>query len=122
LPKESKTELSTSEQPKPLVVPEKIPNVLDEPDKFTRKDPSFIEGGAPNQVFSFEKFGIRYGTDDKKHAAALLLSLLLLVLLLVLIIGGFFSQGAWVSDALTILGTAFTFTAGVAIGQGASKD
>ena len=55
---------------------------------------------------------------DKGHAASIILSTTLLILLLVLFLIGAFVERPWIADALTIIGTAFTFTAGVAIGKG----
>lgn len=61
-----------------------------------------------------------YGTDDKSHAASLILSIMLGLLLLVLFGIGAFVDKPWIPDALQIIGTAFTFTAGVAIGKSAT--
>lgn len=88
------------------------------PDKYTSQGPGFIPNGAPNQVFRFCRWGIEYGTDDKGHAASIILSTTLLILLLVLFLIGAFVERPWIADALKIIGTAFTFTAGVAIGKG----
>jgi hypothetical protein len=90
----------------------------DTPDKYTRQGPGFIPNGAPNQVFRFCKWGIEYGTDDKGHAAAIIISTCLLLLLLVLFVLGALVDRSWMGDALKIIGTAFTLTAGVAIGKG----
>jgi len=84
------------------------------PDKYTK---AFIPGGAPNQVFMFDRLGLKYGTDDKGHAASLILSVLLLALLLCLFFLGTLCDPPWISDALQIIGTAFTFVAGVAVGK-----
>lgn len=88
------------------------------PDRYTSQGPGFIPNGAPNQVFRFCRWGIEYGTDDKGHAASIILSTTLLILLLVLFFIGAFVERPWIADALKIIGTAFTFTAGVAIGKG----
>lgn len=113
---------STKDQKDLVVVPPKT-QVSTSPDKFTKKDPVFFEGGAPNQVFRLSLGGfVSYGTDDKPYAASLILSLMLGFLLLVLFVGGFFVARAWIPDALKILGTAFTLVAGVAIGKGSSKN
>ena len=92
----------------------------DSPDKYTRRDTllGFIPNGAPHQVFRFCRWGLEYGTDDKGHAASIILSVALVFLLLVLFVCGAFVDRPWITDALKILGTAFTFTAGVAIGKG----
>ena len=101
----------------------KPPEVSDNtPDEATKKGPPLIDGGAPNQVFRFEKFGVSYGTDDKGHAASILLSSVILCLLALVFIVGAFSDREWIGEAITILGTAFTFTAGVAIGKGSRQD
>lgn len=105
----------SSQGSEPIALPP--PEASDFPDEATSKNPAFDKGGGPGQVFHFERFGISYGTDDKGHAAALILSVLLLLLILVLFIVGVFSEGDWISDALKILGPAFTFVAGVAVGK-----
>ena len=88
------------------------------PDAKTGSDAVFFEGGAPGQVFKFQRWGVSYGTDDKGHLAALVLSLLILILLAVVFTGGFFVDRGWITDAIKLLGPAFTFVAGVAIGKG----
>ncbi|MBB3996069.1 hypothetical protein GGR95_003735 [Sulfitobacter undariae] len=92
----------------------------DRPDQYTKQDSElgFIPNGAPHQVFRFCRWGLEYGTDDKGHAASIILSVALVFLLLTLFLCGVFVDRAWITDALKILGTAFTFTAGVAIGKG----
>ncbi|ESW60222.1 MAG: hypothetical protein Q27BPR15_13070 [Rhodobacter sp. CACIA14H1] len=95
------------------------PARVETPDRYTRQGPNFIENGAPNQVFRFCKWGIEYGTDDKGHAAAIIISTCLLLLLCVLFVIGAIVERGWIGDALQIVGTAFTITAGVAIGKGA---
>lgn len=105
---------------KHLVVGNGNEPVSSEPDSFTKSGSPFFDGGAPNQIFKFEKFGVSYGTDDKSHAAAILLSILIGILLLVIFAIGAFVERIWIPDALKILGSAFTFTIGVAIGQGTS--
>lgn len=91
------------------------------PDQYTKQDPTFIKGGAPNQIFKFERWGIAYGTDDKGHAASIILSVLLVALLAGVAFGGLFVERMWMPDMLKLLGTAFTFTAGVAIGKSSTK-
>lgn len=95
-------------------------NDATEPDRYSSKGPAFINDGAPHQVFRFCRWGIEYGTDDKGHAASIILSVTLLGLLLVLFLIGAFVDRPWIMDAIKIMGTAFTFTAGVAIGKGSS--
>ncbi len=114
-PKQSKPE------EKPLIVGNGNQPVSSEPDEFTKTNPIFIDGGAPNQIFKFKRFGISYGTDDKAHAAAIILSILIGLLLFAIFLIGAFVERSWITDALKILGTAFTFTIGVAIGQGTSS-
>ena len=97
-----------------LLVREDDSPISQEPDPITS---TFIKGGAPNQIFMFDRFGLKYGTDDKGHAASIILSVLLLFLL-----GGLFILGAivdrpWFPDAIKILGTTFTFVAGVGVGK-----
>lgn len=112
----------SSKGPKDLVVVPPKAQVSTSPDEYTKKDPVFFEGGAPNQVFRLALGNfVSYGTDDKPYAASLILSIMLGFLLLVLIVGGFFVERAWIPDALKILGTTFTLVAGVAIGKGSSK-
>jgi len=60
---------------------------------------------------------LRYGTDDKGHAAALIFSLLVLTLILLSIVLGFFvEKEEWLDRIFSWLGSAFMFTAGIAIG------
>ena len=93
----------------------------DTPDADTKTGPIYIPDGAPNQIFRIDLKWFSYGTDDKPHAASLLLSLLLGLLLLFVFLIGWFVERSWIPDAIKILGTAFTFTAGVAVGKGGSK-
>lgn len=112
----------TQEPTKPIAPVVKPPPAQDNlPDKYTSQGPGFIPNGAPNQVFRFCRWGIEYGTDDKGHAASIILSTSLLLLLLVLFFVGAFVDRPWIADALKIIGTAFTFTAGVAIGKGSQS-
>lgn len=103
----------------PIVLPPLAVNSED-PDKYTKTGPLFIPNGAPHQVFRFCRWGIEYGTDDKGHAASIILSVALLCLLLILFLLGTMVERTWIADALQLVGTAFTFTAGVAIGKGSS--
>lgn len=119
--RESGKEQSTK-GPEDLVVVPTTAKVSNSPDEYTKKDPVFFDGGAPNQVFRLHLGFVSYGTDDKAHAASLILSIMLGILLLFLFTGGFFVERAWISDALKILGTTFTLVAGVAIGKGSSKN
>jgi hypothetical protein len=107
-------EKSKPSQSDPLLVGEDESPVKEESDRHTAR---FFPGGAPNQVFMLDRFGFKYGTDDKGHAAAIILSVLLLALLGCLIVLGTFFDRSWIPDALQILGTAFTFVAGVAVGK-----
>lgn len=104
-----------------LIVSEPDSSVPTDPDKHTRKSPSFFPGGAPGQIFKFENWGFSYGTDDKGHAASIILSLMILALLALVILIGAFVQREWILDALQLLGTAFTFVAGVAVGKSAAN-
>ena len=97
-----------------LLVGEDPSPVENESDRHTAR---FFPGGAPNQVFMLDRFGFKYGTDDKGHAAAIILSVFLLVLLGCLFVLGTLFDRSWIPDAVQILGTAFTFVAGVAIGK-----
>jgi len=83
-----------------------------------------IEGSGEGQVFHFDRFGIKYGTDDKGHAAALILSVCLLGAALLVSVGGIISSFSskdlkWM-EILSWIGNAFLFTAGIAVGK--SKD
>ena len=80
-----------------------------------------MDGNVPAQIFHFKRWGVSYGTDDKGHAAALILSVLLGILLAIIFIIGSFVDRTWIPDAIKIIGTAFTLTAGVAIGKSASN-
>lgn len=101
-----------------VLPPEQTP---DTPDSDSKTGPTYIPDGAPYQVFRVNLKWFSYGTDDKPHAASLLLSIMLGFLLLVIFVVGLFFDRAWIPDAIKILGTAFTFTAGVAIGKGSAK-
>lgn len=96
-------------------------NVPTKADGATKTGPAFISDGAPDQIFRFERWGFSYGTDDKSHAAAIILSLTTCGLLVLLFCLGAIVDRPWISEALKILGTAFTFTAGVAIGKASGK-
>lgn len=101
-----------------ILPPEKTP---DTPDADTATGPMFIPDGAPHQVLRINLKWFSYGTDDKPHAASLLLSFMIGFLLLIVFVVGLIFDRTWIPDALKILGTAFTFTAGVAIGKSSSK-
>ena len=90
-------------------------DVSDKPDEHTKK--SFVQGGAPGQVFSLNLFGVKYGTDDKVHSAAVFLSILVLILLGIVFVLGTFVDRSWISTAIQTLGPVFTFLAGVAVGK-----
>lgn len=112
-----------AKQPVEITLPKVLAPIEgpDKPDSDTATGPTFIPDGAPNQVFRINLRWFSYGTDDKPHAASLLLSLMLGFLLLTVFGVGLFVDRVWIPDAIKILGTAFTFTAGVAIGKGTSK-
>ena len=103
----------------PLKVGEDDSPISGKPDSRTAQF-SFFEGGAPNQIFLFDRWGVKYGTDDKGHAASIILAVLLLKLLACLFVLGTIWDRDWIVDALQILGTAFTLVAGVAIGKSAA--
>ena len=105
-----------SSTPDPVVA-KPPPEASTVPDEDTKQNPAFHEGGGPGQVFHFRRWGISYGTDDKGHAAALILSALLLAVFLIVILAGIVADRNWIPDALQIVGTSFTFVAGVAVGQ-----
>lgn len=100
----------------PFKVGEDNSPISGKPDLRTAQFP-FFEGGAPNQIFMFDRWGVKYGTDDKGHAASIILSVLLLILLSCLFVLGTIWDRDWIVDAIQILGTAFTLVAGVAIGK-----
>lgn len=104
-----------------LIVRPILQEASKDPDEYTRKDNIFIDGGAPNQVFRLQLWGFSYGTDDKTHAASILLSILTGCLLVLLFLIGAVAERAWLSDALSVLGTVFTLTIGVAIGKSSNK-
>ncbi len=103
-----------------LVVGKTVGQVPSLPDKYTKKAPVFFDGAAPNQVFRLDLGFVSYGTDGKGHAASLILSIMIGLLLMVVFGIGTFVERAWIPDALKLLGTAFTFVAGVAIGKSSS--
>lgn len=110
----------SSPPPKPVIA-KPPPAASSIPDRDTTKNPAFHEGGGDGQVFHFKIWGLSYGTDDKGHAASLILSVLILVALIALFGFGTLVDRAWMPDALKILGTAFTFVAGVAVGKSVEK-
>jgi hypothetical protein len=100
-------------------------NIPDEPDQDTlkglRKD--FTSTAAENRVLHINFGFFKYGTDDKAHAGAMVLSMALLVMIALTGLAGFIpGAGDWTKTLLQMLGSAFTFVAGVAIGQGLKKD
>lgn len=119
--KESKKEGSTKSADSLIVISE-VPEVQSAPDKYTKQDPIFFDGGAPNQVFRLHLGFVSYGTDDKAHAASMILSIMLGLIFLGAMLVGLFVDREWVSDAIKIIGTAFTITAGVAIGKGSKSE
>lgn len=99
-------------------------NVPKEPDEETRKGlkNDFTGDGAENRVLHINLGFFKYGTDDKAHAGAMVLSMLLLVMIALTGVAGLIAQeDEWPGEILQMLGSAFTFVAGVAIGQGISK-
>jgi hypothetical protein len=97
-------------------------NVSSEPDKDTQKGLDDYTGpSAPSRVLYINLGLFKYGTDDKAHAAAIVLSLLLLTLIAItMVLGMFATNPDWPEKILTMLGSAFTLVAGVAIGRGSA--
>ncbi|MEP3277394.1 MAG: hypothetical protein ABJN26_22565 [Stappiaceae bacterium] len=107
---------------KPQVKITSPPAQADFPDSETSKNPDYAaDANAEGRVFHFNKWGVKYGVDDKGHAASIILSIILALLLAFVFLVGAFADRSWISDAIKILGTAFTLTAGVAIGKSSSK-
>jgi len=94
------------------------------PDAATQKGLNdFTGSGAENRVLHINVGFFKYGTDDKAHAGAMVLSIVLLVMIALTGIAGLIAADSkWPGELLEKLGTAFTFVAGVAIGQGLRKD
>lgn len=113
------------DEPKSGVAGVKIkspPPQSDVPDFETSQNPDYSsDANAEGRVFHFNKWGIKYGVDDKGHAASIILSVVLALLLAIVFVIGAVADRSWISDAIKILGTAFTLTAGVAIGKSSSK-
>lgn len=87
------------------------------PDRDTRKAP-YTSGDGDGQVFHFQKFGIRYGTDDKGHAAALVLAVLLFVgILLCLVAGSLGKDYEFAIEIAKIFSSAFLIVTGIAVGK-----
>ena len=100
-------------------------NLPKEPDKETLKGlkNDFTGDGAENRVLHINLGFFKYGTDDKAHAGAMVLSMVLLVMIGLTGGAGLVSpNAAWTGDLLKMLGSAFTFVSGVAIGQGLAKN
>jgi len=95
------------------------PSTPKEPDAATQKNPDYsTDAKAEGRVFHFKALGIKYGSDDKQHVASLVLSLLVLfIILLCLLVGIFVSDRDWIVEIAKIMGSAFLFIAGVAIGS-----
>ena len=68
-------------------------------------------------MFHFDRWGIRYGVDDKGQAAAFVLSVLLIALMGFALLLGVVVERSWFGDVFKVLATALTFTVGVAIGK-----
>ena len=117
------SETSFAENSVKLSQPEIIapPPGLDIPDKATKTAPDFTGDQADGRVFHFNKWGIKYGVDDKSYAASIILAVFTGVLFALVVLVGIAVERSWTGDAIKILGTAFTFISGVAIGKG-SKD
>ncbi|WP_146226085.1 hypothetical protein [Phyllobacterium leguminum] len=115
-------QLENAKSPAEWRVPSPPVPTSDQPDRETRKDPSYTDGHAPNQVFHFQRWGFSYGTDDKGHAAALTLSVAILALIfLIVLIGSCLSEREWLADILKVLGSAFLIVAGIAVGKSTAK-
>lgn len=96
-------------------------NVPSTPDPATRKGLTGPDG-TPNRVLYINLGIFRYGTDDKVHAGAIALSLILLLSIMVVVIWGMFTANlSWADKTFSWLGSAFLFTAGIALGSGTSK-
>lgn len=106
-----------SSPPPPVEIPAPPPQ-SEVPDKATRKAPTFTKGDGDGQVFHFQRWGLSYGTDDKGHAASLILSVLLLGgLVLCLVLGAFTNGNPTVLEVAKIIGNAFLFVSGIAVGK-----
>lgn len=105
----------------PPVIPP-LGEVPSAPDKDTKKAfHDFTGKTAPDRVLFLNLGFLKYGTSDKAHAASMALSgALLIMIALVAILGTFPSTSAWADTLLKMLGSAFTFVVGVAIGRGSS--
>ena len=117
----SETYSKPSEQNPQL--PEIVPPVAgpDVADHATRRSPDFTGEQADGRVFLFNRWGIKYGVDDKAHAAALILSFIIMVLFAFVAVVGMIVERTWTGDAIKILGTGLTLTTGIAIGQSGGK-
>ena len=91
----------------------------DQQDDIEKKATSdFTAPDAARRVFFLNLGILKYGTDDKVHGAAIFFSLALLAIILIVILVGFASENsAWLDRVFTWLGSAFMFSAGVAIGR-----
>lgn len=106
----------------PVIPP--LGNVPSEPDEDTKKGlrRDFTSPAAENRVLHINLGFFKYGTDDKAHAGAMVLSMALLAMIALTGLAGFIpGSGEWTKSLLQLLGSAFTFVSGVAIGQGLSK-
>lgn len=94
------------------------------PDRDTKKGlHDFTGRTAPERVLFFNIGFFKYGTSDKAHGASVALSgALLIMIALVAILGVIVGdvKSEWIKSLLQLLGSAFTFVAGVAIGGGGS--
>ena len=108
-------------------LPTQIPplgNLPNEPDDATKigLDDDFTSPSAKKRVLHINLWFFKYGTDDKAHAGAMVLSMVLLFMIALTGAAGYIpGSGEWTKLLLQMLGSAFTFVAGVAIGQGVSS-
>ena len=98
-----------------------IPNIgypSTSPDKETKRAFDWTGPEAHDRVMLLNFGFLKYGTSDKSHAAAICLSLVLLALLLVVSIIGIFAKNLESFDKIiALIGNAFLFVAGLAVGQ-----
>jgi peptidoglycan/LPS O-acetylase OafA/YrhL len=101
---------------KPRIPP--LGPVSNVPDEATQRAFDWTGPEAHDRVMLLNFGFLRYGTNDKSHAAAICLSLILLALLLIVSAMGLFSPNAASFDKIiALIGNAFLFVAGIAVGQ-----
>lgn len=94
----------------------KKPEVVDVTSKDIPADYTGRE--APERVFHFNLYFLKFGTSDRIQGAAVLLSILLLIVICGVIIGGISRpDNPWVEKAFGWLSSAFLFVVGVAVGR-----